>query len=191
MADHQDNKEEKGKEAGSYAEDGHESEGGVPRVVIGTGPGARIFLVVADNTEEVMVALRFACQRSVHTDGSVALLNVREHQDFHHWLGVGTLMAREEMDNARNRMEELAQIVEELTGHKPTQFYREGTPARELLALLDEEPGISVLVLGACTHGDGPGPIISHLTGRGRNNLRVPLIIVPGNMTDAQIDAIT
>ncbi len=34
----------------------------------------RVFLVVVDETEEMKVALRFACRRARHTGGRVALL---------------------------------------------------------------------------------------------------------------------
>jgi hypothetical protein len=68
---------------------------------------------------------------------------------------------------------------------------REGNARDELLALLDEHPEISILVLGADTGPKGPGPLVTALAGKYSNRLRVPLTIVPGSLTDAQVDAIT
>ena len=41
----------------------------------------RVFLVVVDESEEMQVALRFACRRAQHTGGRVALLYVIEPAD--------------------------------------------------------------------------------------------------------------
>ena len=70
-------------------------------------------------------------------------------------------------------------------------YVREGTRREELLKLLDEEPQISILVLGANVGKRGPGPLIEALTGKFLGKLRVPLTIVPGNLTEEEIDSIS
>jgi hypothetical protein len=70
----------------------------------------------------------------------------------------------------------------------PVVYIREGRPLDELLMLIDEDPSISILVLGADPGPKGPGPLISALTGKHVAKLRVPLAIVPGNMTEEQLD---
>ena len=62
----------------------------------------RVFLVVVDDTEEMKVALRFACRRAAHTGGRVALLYVVESSEFQHWMSVGDLM-REEARKSPNK----------------------------------------------------------------------------------------
>ena len=69
-------------------------------------------------------------------------------------------------------------------------FFREGDTSDELLALIDEEPSISLLVLGADTQSETSGPLISFLTSRGASLCRVPITIVPGNLSDGQLDAL-
>ncbi len=61
----------------------------------------------------------------------------------------------------------------------------------ELLALLDEEPGISILVLAAGTGSEGPGPLVTQLVGKMSGRLRVPITVVPGSLTDEQIAALS
>ena len=46
-------------------------------------------------------------------------------------------------------------------------------------------------MLAAGTGPEGPGPLITHLTGKLAGRLRVPITIVPGSLTDEQIDALT
>lgn len=150
----------------------------------------RIFLVVVDPSPELKVALRFACRRAKATNGRVAMLYVTEPADSE-WQAVGDLMREERRQEAEARMQELAAQVQELSGLMPMLYVREGTVRDELLKLLDEEPGISVLVLAADVGPKGPGPLCTALAGKYMGQLHVPLTIVPGSLSDDEIDAIT
>jgi hypothetical protein len=61
----------------------------------------------------------------------------------------------------------------------------------ELTAVIAENPAISVLVLGAGTGGEGPGPIVSALSGKLAGKINIPVTIVPGDLTLERIDAIS
>ncbi|MEO1194113.1 MAG: universal stress protein [Pseudomonadota bacterium] len=153
-------------------------------------PG-RIFLVVVDDSEEMRVALRFACRRARHTDGRVALLYVIEPTEFQHFMGVGDLMREEARGRAELYMQRISGQVKEISGRMPVVFIREGDRRDELLALIQEEPMISILVLAASAQGNTPGPLIAALTSKFAARLSVPLTVVPGNLSDAAIDAVS
>ena len=59
------------------------------------------------------------------------------------------------------------------------------------MALINEDPTISILVLAAGTGPEGPGPLISYLAGKAVAKLRIPVTIVPGGLTQEQVDAIS
>jgi hypothetical protein len=59
------------------------------------------------------------------------------------------------------------------------------------LALIAEEPTISILVLAAGTGAEGPGPLVSSLAGKTAARLRIPITIVPGGLTVDQVDALS
>ncbi len=151
----------------------------------------RVFLVVVDETEEMKVALRFACLRARRTGGRVALLYVIEPAEFQHWMAVGDLMREEARSEGEQLLQRLAAQVNELVGTIPVLYVREGKVRDELFKLLDEEPRISVLVLGANTGSRGPGPLVSALTGKMIGKLRVPITVVPGNLGDEEIDSVS
>lgn len=151
----------------------------------------RVFLVVVDDSPERSVALRYACLRARKGGGRVALLRVIEPQTIIEWAGVGAMMAEEAREAAEKMLSGLAVEVREITGGLPMLLIREGDPREELLALLDEEERISILVLAASTSGSGPGPLITALTGRHASRMRVPMTIVPGNLSEAEIDRVT
>ncbi len=151
----------------------------------------RVFLVVVDETEEMKVALRFACQRARRTGGRVALLYVIEPADFQHWMAVEDLMREEARSEGEQLLQRLAAQVNELVGTIPVLYVREGKVRDELFKLLDEEPRISILVLGANTGSRGPGPLVSALTGNMIGKLRIPVTVVPGDLADDEIASVS
>ncbi|MDW3205419.1 MAG: universal stress protein [Alphaproteobacteria bacterium] len=151
----------------------------------------RVFLVVVDDSEEMEVALRFACLRAKNTGGRVALLYVQEPAEFHHWLGVGELIQQERREEAEARLSDLSTRAQEISGSIPILLVREGKRGEELLALLDEDPSISIVVLAASTDSEGPGPIISYMMKQGGSRMRVPLTIVPGSLSVEQVEQLT
>jgi nucleotide-binding universal stress UspA family protein len=155
------------------------------------GSHLRVFLVVVDATAEMRVALRYAALRARHTNGRVALLHVIEQTDLQHWMALETLMREERREEAERLMEDLAGTVGELQRSLPVVHIREGSTREELLALIDEDPTISILILAAGTGPDGPGPLVSALSGKLISKLRIPVTIVPGNLTDSEIDALS
>ena len=109
----------------------------------------RVFLLVVDDTEEMWVALRYACQRAHNSHGRVALLYVMESSEFQHWMAVGDLMREEARSEGEQLLQRVAAQAMEQTGVMPVLYLREGSRRSELLKLIDEEPSISILVLGA------------------------------------------
>jgi nucleotide-binding universal stress UspA family protein len=151
----------------------------------------RIFLVVVDETEEMRVALRYAALRARKTGGKVALLYVIEPSDLQQWMAVETLMREEQREEAEALLQKIASEVFDLAGTMPVVYIREGRRRDELLALIEEEPGISILVLAASTANEGPGPLVTALTNKMINRMRIPVTVVPGNLTDELVDALT
>lgn len=154
------------------------------------GDEPRIFLVVVDDTEEMRAAMRFACRRARHTGGRVALLRVVAPAEFQHFAAIGDLMREEAREEAERLLQRLAGEVQRCSDHVAVLHVREGDTREELLALIDEEPSISILVLAAGTGPEGPGPLVSALVGKHAARLRIPLTIVPGTLGDEEIDRI-
>ncbi len=151
----------------------------------------RIFLVVIDESEEMRVALRYAALRAKTTGGRVALFSVIEPPEGHHWAAVGELIEEEQRQAAEAALQRFADEVKHLSGKVPVIYIRQGVPSDALLHLIDEEPTISILILAAGTGRAGPGPLIAALTGKAYQRLAIPLTIVPGTLTDEEIDALT
>ena len=70
---------------------------------------------------------------------------------------------------------------------KPKIYLKKGNTSNELIKLINNESLITVLVLGASTETGNPGPLINFVI-NASNECRIPITIVPGNLTDQQID---
>lgn len=153
-------------------------------------PEARTFLCVVDESEELHQALRYACRRARSTRGRVALLYVIEPVEFQHWMAVSHLMEEERREQAEEMLQVVASVVQKLSGAMPVVYIREGKLTEALMTLLEEEYHFSILVAGASTGGEGPGRLISYLMKR-VGKLPIPITIVPGGLSDEEIDAIS
>lgn len=151
----------------------------------------RKFMVVVDKSAELRAALRFACRRALRTDGEVALFHAVPKSEFHHFASLGDLMEREARSDAEKLLQSVAGEVYRMSGRYPAFHIREGDTLEQLQAVIAADPSFSVLVLGAGAGPDGPGPIISALSGALAGRIRIPITIVPGNLTDDKIDALT
>ncbi len=150
----------------------------------------RKFLVLVDTSPEHKKALRYAARRAQHTGGIVSLLAVVTPADFQHWRSVEDAMREEAMEEAERMLHEAGGEVNQLTGIIPEVIVREGQPRDVLMALLHEDADISIVVLGASTGREGPGPLVSLVAQQAQLAYPIPVTIVPGGLSDEAIDAL-
>lgn len=157
----------------------------------GHRPGDVKFLVCVDGQRESRMALRFACRRVRNSGGRIALLHVIERPEFQHWAAIGEVMETEQRGEAETLLEGLAAEAEELAGCVPELHLRAGDLGDEILAQVREDKTVDLLVLGVPAPEEKRYSRINELANRLIGRLRVPLMIVPGNLTPDEIDALT
>ena len=150
----------------------------------------RKFLVVLDDSRECLNAMRFAAMRAANTGGGVQILSVIPPDEFQHWIGVGEVMREESRERIVAHFEVFAKWMRDKQAIDPELVIREGEPVKEILAQINEDRDVGVLVLGAGTGKQGPGPLVTALT-KNSGALPVPMTIVPGELSKEQLEAIT
>jgi nucleotide-binding universal stress UspA family protein len=75
-------------------------------------------------------------------------------------------------------------------GITPERLIRDGDTAQEILNLIDEDEDIATLVLAAGTGSEGPGPLVSNL-GSTAGTFPIPVAIVPGHLSDEDLDSLS
>ena len=153
----------------------------------------RYILVIADKSEEMNIALEYACARSKKTGRKIIIATFIEPLDVLTTKGVTEIMKEEAREEAENILKKAASFVKDKTGELPALSIRDGETISELKKLIDEEKNINVLVLAASAdlNNKNPGPIITSLVSNEITNLRVPIMIVPGNLSIEYIAQIT
>ena len=154
---------------------------------------ARKFLVVVDDTNEMLKALHFAALRAKHTDGDLVLLYIMDAPEYSHWLGVEAMMQEEQKEIAEAKLQEMAMKAKKITDKMPELLIREGEKAQTVMEVLAKDDSISILVLGANTDSktyksQGPGPILSYLSQKGCTEIKVPYTVIPDSLSLEDIE---
>ena len=153
----------------------------------------KFILVIADGSKEMEVALKYACARSKKTNRKVMIVTFIEPLDVLTTQGVTEIMKNEAREEAEKLLQKAASHVKEKTGEMPALAVREGETITELKKLIDEEKNINVLVLAANSDPKSKesNVIINSLVSQEITNLRVHVMIVPGNFSKDHIALIT
>lgn len=153
--------------------------------------GHLTFLVCVNDDAHSRVAARFAALRARNSEGRVAILHILPPPEFEHWVAVQDLMREERREEADKLLRDIAGEVQREVGVEPLLHLREGRIGEEILRLVDEDPTIDLLVVGAAPPSKPHGKLISWLAGQLAGNLHIPLVVVPGNLTDKQLEDLT
>ena len=153
----------------------------------------RYILVIADDSPEMEIALEYACARSKKTSRKIIIATFIKPLDVLTTQGVTEIMKNEAREAADKILQKAANHVKESTGEMPALAIREGETIIELKKLLEEEKNINVLVLAANSDpkNKDSNVIINSLVSQEIDNIRVPIMIVPGNFSKDHIALIT
>lgn len=151
----------------------------------------RKYMVVIDDTEECDRAVYWAARRAGLTKSQIIMLRVIEPGERNQqWLGVADIMRAEAHEEANAALERAAGRANGVAGITPERAIREGDWSEQILKLIDEDEDIEVLILAAATGKEGPGPLVSSF-GKTAGDFPIPVTIVPGHLTDEELDALS
>jgi len=135
------------------------------------------FMVVIDDSPECDRALYFASRRALRIGATVLMLRVIETRDHNQqWLGVADIMRAEAHEEANAVLDRHAARSSSITG--------------VMLNLIEDDEDIAILVLAAATGKEGPGPLVSSV-GKNAGEFPIPVAIVPGHLSDEELDAMS
>jgi nucleotide-binding universal stress UspA family protein len=148
-------------------------------------------LVIVDDSAEWDRAVRYAVRWAVRGGGSVVMLRLIETEDQNQqWLGVADLMRAEAHDAANDVLDRATALAGTLGAAAPERVIREGDPTEQILETIDADHDIAMLVLAANSGAEGPGPLVVQLT-KTVGAFPIPVLIVPGDLSDTDIDALS
>ena len=148
------------------------------------------FLVVIDESKELKNAIYFAANRAIHTDGKLTLLYIVDPAIDAQWARIENLIEQEATSEAKKICRSWSQKIKDRFKIESEIIIRIGDRADELLKLIQEDSGIRFLVLASTPNSEDPGPLIKALTGKRIKDLAIPIVIVPGALSEKDIDLI-
>ena len=111
--------------------------------------------------------------------------------EFQHWAAVGDLMRAETEAVGQALLETIGTEMAAFSGVQPILKLREGRIGEEILRHVEADRSINILVVGAAPPEARRGSLISWLAGQIAGQLRIPLVIVPGTLSDAELQDLT
>jgi len=148
-------------------------------------------LVIVDDTAEWDRAVCYASRWAIRAGGGVVMLRIVETEDQNQqWLGVADIMHAEAMEDANAALDRAAGRANGIAAITPERVIREGDPTEQVIDVIEKDVDIAMLVLAANPGPEGPGPLISAMTAA-VGTFPVPIVIVPGDLSDAEIDALS
>lgn len=154
-------------------------------------PGhVRKFLVVVDDTPECDRAIYYASRRAQSTGGGLVMLAVTDPPDPQISRSVEELMRAEAQAAAMSALEAASARARAVSGVEPDTRLLEGDRTEVIQQVIATDDDIAILVLAAGAGREGPGPLVSSIAGKAAGSFHVPITIVPGDLSDEEIDAL-
>jgi nucleotide-binding universal stress UspA family protein len=148
-------------------------------------------LVVVDDSAEWDRAVYYASRWAIRAGGGVVMLRIIETEDQNQqWLGVAEVMRAEALEEADAALDRAAGRANGIAAITPERVIREGDPTGQILDVIDKDVDIAMLVLAANPGPEGPGPLIT-LIAKTVGAFPIPVIIIAGDLSDQDIDALS
>ena len=148
-------------------------------------------LVIVDDSAELDRAVYYASRWAVRVGGGVVMLRVIEIEDQNQqWLGVADIMRAEAHEAAAAALDRAAGRANGISAITPERVIREGSAIEQILGVIDEDADIAMLVLAASPGAEGPGPLVTAMANT-MGSFPIPVMMVPGELSDAELDALS
>ena len=150
----------------------------------------RTYLVVIDDSAEARVALRFAARRAGKTNGRIEVLGIVEPQDFVQFGGVQAAIEEEQRLRIEGVVSSAVGEILDESGVEAKIIVQQGEPVRSVREYIGAREEIAALVLGAAPSGS-PGPLVVNFCGNDAGKLPCPVMLIPGSLSDEQLERLS
>ena len=115
---------------------------------------------------------------------------IETHDRNQQWLGVADIMREEAEENANAALDRAATRAKRIVGITPERVICEGDATEQILKVIEQDLDIIMLVLAANPGAEGPGPLVTAIA-KTVGSFPIPVVIVPGDLGDADIDCLS
>jgi nucleotide-binding universal stress UspA family protein len=152
-------------------------------------PNARKYLVCVTDNDESRVALKMACIKAKHHGGKVTVVHVIPPTDGQTLFTVAERLKEEQRSAAETFIKQMCESAFALTGIMPVIDIRDGNVGDEIVCAALEDGDYILMVLGF-SESSGSAALMEWLCAQMGKKLLIPIMVVPGNLTDQQMQSI-
>ena len=148
------------------------------------------FLVCVDAHDESIAAMKFACLKAANRGAEVELIHIIAPVDFQTLGIIADRMSEERKKEGEALLQRMEREALTHYGITPTLTLKQGSAGEELLKTIEEKNDFSILIIGTALHTKGRGKLAAWLAQQLGQRLFIPLVMVPGNLTEEQLEAL-
>jgi nucleotide-binding universal stress UspA family protein len=145
------------------------------------------YLACVDSREECRAALKLACLKSLARGGRVDMLHVTPPADFQTLGAIAERMREERRAEGQALLDTLSAQAQQDYGVRPGLLLREGAIGEEIIAAALADADTIMVVIGVSHVSGSRGTLAAWLAGQLGSKLPIPLLMVPGNLTEQQL----
>ncbi|PIR38475.1 MAG: hypothetical protein COV35_06825 [Alphaproteobacteria bacterium CG11_big_fil_rev_8_21_14_0_20_39_49] len=146
------------------------------------------YLVCVNGEKYSEVAAHFAAKLAQNNNGTITILHVIEPADYQSFGGVAETMRSEQIHATAKLLEELSNKVNKWSALTPILMAEEGVIEEKIISVIEKDKSINMLIVGAASASSAKSKILPPLVASLGSKLTIPMMIVPGNMTNKKID---
>jgi hypothetical protein len=140
-------------------------------------------IVCLDNSSDSLVTLRYACYKARRTGFAVQILAVME-SSYKNLLFVAKVVGKDKRKEIENYLNKSIDEVYKETGVMPSISIREGEIVSEIIKEVKSTPSCTLLILGKSYNSASDNTVIPKLSKQIGNKIKVPITIVPENLSE-------
>lgn len=144
-------------------------------------------LVCVGGSKESRAALRYACSKARQDNLEITLLHVLAPAEGQALASIADKLRSEQREEAKKLLAGLSVQAEGILERQPETVLREGPVGDEILSAVQNMADVGMVVLGAPPRAKNHGKLVAWLSGQLGERLFIPVILVPGTLTDQQI----
>lgn len=149
-------------------------------------------LVCVDKNEESRIAVRFAAWKAKKTNGVLEILHVIEPpSDLQGFASLADKMKDERREETEGLLQSLADEAHKACEITPILMVQEGEIVEQIITAVEDDMEINLLILASAPESQRYSKLISQLSNQSGKKLTIPMMIIPGNLTDQQIEELS
>lgn len=146
------------------------------------------YLVCVNGEKYSETALHFASIMAQKNSASIILLHVIEPVDYQSVGSIAEKMRKEKFDEADKLLISLAGKIKKWVDITPIYMTKEGMIEEQIIAVIGEDKSINMVVLGAPPETSAKSKVLPTLVSSIGRKFHIPMLIVPGDITNKQIE---